>query len=519
MPGATSYEIQIDTVPTFDSPDLIDQTVTGTSYSHSFATLGTRYWRVRALPGGDWTAAWPFSITAGVVQVTTDQADDYSPALVQTADGKLLTVFVRNGNLWSRASTDGGATWAAETQIAGCCRYRPSLARAADGTLWLTYDRDGDIWYRTSADHGVTWSAETQLTTDPGGDYDPVIFQAADGKLWVVWHPIATGNYLHLVQDQCQRRRHLVGRYPAHHRQRRTMRPPPRSTSDGRLVVVWKRYDELWQRSSSDGGATWSAETQIADWDRYRPSLAAVGGDLWLAYEQGGDIWYRTSTDQGGYLVGRGTVHPFCRAATTAPRPQRWRRAASASPGSRTAAATRTSGSAAPASGRTSTRRPTSNRIEHQPRPNPDSDDTITFRARAMDETGVASVSLVWTLDGVAQADLPMFDDGTHGDDAAGDGVWSVQHAPLPEGSQVTYRARATDTDGNTYRYPGQNSFKVLPPFVKTAAILFVPDAGGNNTPTTPPGSGPTTPTRWMPSAIATTPGTPGSAARRAARS
>ena len=76
-----------------------------------------------------------------------------------------------------------------------------------------------------------------------------------------------------------------------------------------------------------------------------------------------------------------------------------------------------------------------------------------------------------------------MYDDGTHGDDAAGDGVWSVQHAPLPEGSQVTYRARATDADGNSYRYPGLNSFKVLPPFVKTAAILFVPDAGGNNTP------------------------------------
>ena len=72
-------------------------------------------------------------------------------------------------------------------QIAGCCRNNPSLARAADGTLWLSYDRDGDIWHRTSIDHGVTWSAEQQLTTDPAGDYDPVVFQRAGGKLWVVW--------------------------------------------------------------------------------------------------------------------------------------------------------------------------------------------------------------------------------------------------------------------------------------------------------------------------------------------
>ena len=130
--------------------------MTGTSYNHSFATLGTRYWRVRAFPTAEWTAAWNFSISGVVVQVTTDPADDTSPALVQTADGKLLSVFVRNGNLWSRASTDGGATWAAETQIAGCCRYNPSLARAADGTLWLAYDRDGDIWYRTSADQAAS---------------------------------------------------------------------------------------------------------------------------------------------------------------------------------------------------------------------------------------------------------------------------------------------------------------------------------------------------------------------------
>ena len=73
-----------------------------------------------------------------VVQVTTGPSDDTSPALVQTADGKLLTVFVRNGSLRSRASTDGGATWGAETQIDGCCRSNPSLARQRMGTCgWL----------------------------------------------------------------------------------------------------------------------------------------------------------------------------------------------------------------------------------------------------------------------------------------------------------------------------------------------------------------------------------------------
>ncbi len=95
----------------------------------------------------------------------------------------------------------------------------------------------------------------------------------------------------------------------------------------------------------------------------------------------------------------------------------------------------------------------------------------------------MAGVQLLWTLDGVAQDDLEIFDDGMHGDDWAGDGVWGVEHASLPEGSLVTYRAQAMDADGNSYRYSGLNSFKVLPRFVKKAGILFVPDAGGNNTP------------------------------------
>ena len=40
------------------------------------------------------------------------------------------------------------------------------------------------------------------------------------------------------------------------------------------------------------------------------------------------------------------------------------------------------------------------------------------------------------------------------------------------------------DEGGNSYRYPHRNYFRVLPPFVKTAGVLFVPDAGsGTNTP------------------------------------
>ncbi len=437
-----------------------------------------------------------------VVQVTTSPADDASPALVQTADGKLLAVFVRTGELWSRASTDEGAIWASETRIDGCCRSNPSLARAADGTLWLIYDIERvieieiapgvvevriirEIWHRTSADGGVTWSEASRFATDASdanSDTNASMFQAANGELWAVWVSNRTGN----ADLWYKTRGNASATWSADTRLTTSSAddyaPTITQAADGRLVVVWSRGDGvLVQRSSTDGGATWSVERQIAGCCRRDPSLAAVGGVLWLAYEEDEDIWYRTSTNQGANWS---VATPFTRfvkndggvtlAALASGEPGlAWHSIRSGNqdiwfgnPGSYDPGP------------------PYIDWIEHRPQCNLDSNATITFRARALDETGVAGVHLVWTLNGDAQADLEMYDDGDsgHGDEVAGDDVWAVRHAPLPEDSHVTYRACVTDTEGNSYCHPGWNSFTVLPAFVAAADILFVPDAGGGDT-------------------------------------
>ena len=170
------------------------------------------------------------------------------------------------------------------------------------------------------------------------------------------------------------------------------MRPPPRAASGGRVVVVWNRGDgELWQRSSSDGGVTWSTEMRIAGCCRRIPSVAAIGGVLWLAYENDGDIWYRTSANQGTTWSVEDSFHALCgtrwgrdaggvggrqAGLRLALHPQRqpghlvwhpWR-----AEDDQSAALCRMDRASASC--------------------NPDSDDTITFRALARDETGVASV-------------------------------------------------------------------------------------------------------------------------------
>lgn len=477
-PGSMSYQIQIDAALTFDTTELVDEVVNGVGYRHNFASPGAFYWRLRALPNGEWATPWPFTVAIAATQITTNAANDTSPALVKTANGKLLAAFVRNGNLWSRASTDNGATWGGEIQIDGCCRYHPSLAQASEGGLWLAYDREGGIWYRTSADHGASWSAEQMFTAAVTLSTDPAIFWAADGRLWMVYQSYLSGAIWYATSPDggatwSQATRLSNGGDTA---------PTITQTADGRMVVIWNHYDALSQRSSSDGGVTWSEETRIAECCRNDPGLAVVGDVLWLFYEQDGDIWYRTSSNGGdtwgGELRFTRFKGPDQTPAAAGLAPDRigvaWQSYRSGNEDIWFGAAGEREDLSPP---------PYVASIEHRPQPNPDGDDPIIFRAHALDETGVTSVKLVWTLNGVPRDDLEMVDDGAHDDDAVGDGIWGVRRPPLAEGSQINYRVLAIDANGHSYRYPMQKSFKVLAPFVKTADILFVPDAGGANLP------------------------------------
>ncbi len=496
VPGATSYQLQVDRTPAFDSPGRVDIVAPETGYTLTLPAQGDHYWRVRGQSQGswgEWSATLSFSLAADVVQVTTDAAEDAAPALVETATGRLLAAFVRNGELWSRASPDGGATWTAETQIAPCCRYNPSLARGADGALWLAYDREGDIWLRSSTDHGSTWTAERQLTARPGDwaedNTDPVVLEASDGVLWVVWQSARPSFY----------NASLWSRTSTDHgatwsdetqltRDDRDTQPAIAQAADGRLVLAWNRYNWLWQQSSTDGGASWSEPKQVSDVGRLRPSLAAAGGVLWLVYDWDGNVWTRTSTDHGETWTGE---TPFTRYAGPDASPAA---AALAAGGTGLAWQSERSGNRDIWFGSPDRRTdldppPVVLVSEHRPWPNPDSDDTIFFRGYAADETGVTGMRVVWTAGGAGQADLQMADDGVHGDGSAGDGVWGAVHAALPEGTEVTYRACATDTDGNSACSQSGQSFTVLPAFVKTGPILFVADGGGYNAPYMPHGT------------------------------
>ncbi len=299
---------------------------------------------------------------------------------------------------------------------------------------WLSYrSGNGDIWYKTSSDGGVTWSAAAQLTTDANNHYYPAITQAADGTLWIIWLRCCSGLWYKTSHDGGATWSSAVqltddGNAYGH---------DIAQAADGTLWVAWHSYRsgnwDIWYETSHDNGATWSAPVQ---WTRF------VGVDEWpylasLANGRVGLVWQ--SDRSGNYDIWFGI--PGQREDINPPPYVAW--------------------------------------IQHST--NPTSANAITIWGWAQDETGLSNVEMLWGIDGVAQTNLTMYDDGTHGDVSAGDDVYTVQIGPFSAGTEITYTIQATDVDINSYT-ARTDSFRVLEPFAKTADILFVPDNGGYGT-------------------------------------
>ncbi|OQB21202.1 MAG: CotH protein [candidate division BRC1 bacterium ADurb.Bin183] len=70
----------------------------------------------------------------------------------------------------------------------------------------------------------------------------------------------------------------------------------------------------------------------------------------------------------------------------------------------------------------------------------------ITIRARVTDDAALQSVSLIWNAQPSGGKDIiPMFDDGLHGDGAAGDDIHAAQIGGFPSGEIIEFYVYATD--------------------------------------------------------------------------
>ena len=395
--------------------------------------------------------------------------------------------------IWYRTSADNGATWSEGVRLTASAtyEYEPRIMQAADGRLWMVYisnvTANPSVWYRTSDDVGATWNEGRQLTTGmTEGASSPAIVQAADGRILVAWR---ANDYLRCKTSSDGGQTWTGEQVLAADLASRVLALA--RVADGALWVVWQSGSvpgsTLAYRKSTDNGLTWSDTLPLPMSGGLvsQCSLAEdASGRLWLAWSDllvDSSVWYATSSDRGDTWSPAVRYTSFMGMdSTPALVPLADGRVGVAWESNRSGATAIWFGIL----GEGYDVKPPPFVWYYQNEPStPQGDDAITFRAVVWDEIGVDRVELVWTLDGTPQPDMPMYDDGAHGDGGVGDAVYGVQLAPLPAGTVVSYQVRATDVDGNTFlAYRSRVSFTVLGPFMRTADILLVLDQPGGDT-------------------------------------
>jgi len=96
----------------------------------------------------------------------------------------------RTGNLdiFYKTSTDNGTTWSSDTSLPNPPvedDWDPSIVETADGEIWFVWVRNDNIYYKTY--NGTEWSPANPLVTNPNLDWHPSIMQASNDNIWVVW--------------------------------------------------------------------------------------------------------------------------------------------------------------------------------------------------------------------------------------------------------------------------------------------------------------------------------------------
>ncbi len=143
-------------------------------------------------------------------------------------------------------TTNGGASWTRsvpDTLFTGATYATSSVttvASDASGTLVLVYSGslavggNGHVYVRRSTDSGATWSARTELTTSAGGADATSVAAAgkAAGQFTVTWMDARGGGW------------------------------------------------NVWQRGSTDGGLTWSADAKVSDATTGAPYKTSAGFGL-----------------------------------------------------------------------------------------------------------------------------------------------------------------------------------------------------------------------------------------------
>jgi hypothetical protein len=270
-------------------------------------------------------------------RINTGQDDDsLNFRLVVTPVGVLavwesLYNTLRGRHIFSSFSRDNGLTWGGVTQVdnspTAAVASTPDVAVGAGNRVHVVWrdSRNGlpDIYTRVSTDGGATWTAmrDVRVDTDAPGSHtseEPSIAADGTGNVYIAWQDVRTGMaydiYANRSADNGVTWSSTDARVDTDTFARDSIRPTILALPSRGVAVVWE--DRRWglptpyANRSTDAGATWMREDVAAVGGRpgvFRAfDLVAVASGstvfaVWADDRSGAlDIWGNYSLDGGG---------------------------------------------------------------------------------------------------------------------------------------------------------------------------------------------------------------------------
>lgn len=220
----------------------------------------------------------------------------------------------RDGNqeVYYKRSTNAGISWGADVRLTNSSgsSYYPAI-NVSGNTVLVTWsdNRDGnyEIYYKRSDDGGNMWSADTRLTNNTSvSDYPSI--DASGSVVVIAWQDNRDGNY----EIYFKRSGDGGNNWGADLRlsSNSSFSEYPSVTISGNNVnAAWEDNRdgnrEIYNKYSTDGGTTWSAENRLTNNTSQSTSVSVTSeGDFvdltWSDQRDGNwEIYYKYSVDGG----------------------------------------------------------------------------------------------------------------------------------------------------------------------------------------------------------------------------
>jgi len=261
----------------------------------------------------DWSAAQRITWTSG---------DSYDPAVAIDSNDAVHVVWYEdtpgNDEIFYKNSPDGGTTWSAAQRLSWTTGYswHPAIAIDSNDAIHVVWhdstpgDGNTEIYYKRSTDGGTTWGSAKRLSWTSGPSRSPAIATGSSEAIHVVWYDTTPGNeeiYYKSSKDggatwsYTKRLTWTSGR---------SYSPAIASSSSNRVHVVWTERTpdnaEIYYKQSDDGGTTWNTARRRT-WtsgSSYVPALSVDSAGtvhlVWYDETPGNfEIYYKGSDDGG----------------------------------------------------------------------------------------------------------------------------------------------------------------------------------------------------------------------------